>query len=84
VTVSASGVSSCSWSSKFLQAKFLIATLTVGASYLIGRKAQAFGSTGVSPAIFLFFTLCKNAGETPALQPSDGILWKAVLSFHHC
>jgi hypothetical protein len=56
----------------------------VGASYLIGRKAQAFGSTGVSPAIFLFFTLCKNAGETPALQPSDGILWKAVLSFHHC
>jgi len=27
---------------------------------------EASGGAGVSPAIFLFFTLRKNAGETPA------------------
>jgi hypothetical protein len=35
------------------------------------KRREDFGdlrSAGVSPAIFSISTLCKNAGETPALQ----------------
>ena len=35
---------------------------------MIDRKVRLCRGAGVSPAIFLTSGICKNAGETPALQ----------------